>query len=109
MQNFFFSPNPPVIGQNVSGAITAKDNYVAALTGGSVTVSVSYMGVTLLNQTSDLCSLLSQAPFPGVPQCPVPPVALKTIAFNQPIPNVIPPGPYTGQVYVHNCGAGHTV
>jgi hypothetical protein len=27
IQQFFFSPNPPVPGQNITGSITAKDTY----------------------------------------------------------------------------------
>jgi hypothetical protein len=35
---------------------------------------------------------------PSIPACPVPPMTLKQLQFNQYIPNSFPAGPYSGTI-----------
>lgn len=89
-----------MLGQALNVLIAAKDTYTTAVTGGTISASIGFSGVTLVNQTFDLCTTLSSAPFPGVPTCPVPPMNLKSTSFSFVIPNVLPPGVYNGTISV---------
>merc|ERR1711916_368413 len=95
-----FTPNPPQKGHNITGTLTAIDTYKTAVTGGTVSVLVEFLGIALVNQTIPLCTVLNEAhnADPLIPGCPVPPTTIKTVKFNQYIPDAFPSGDYSGQV-----------
>jgi len=92
-------PNPIVKGKNVTVTVVSLDSKTFPITSGSVTVTVKYGFLTLINDTFALCDLLQKAHAqdPDVQECPLQPYAKKTITVTHEIPDVFPSGEYSGQ------------
>jgi hypothetical protein len=98
---FDFTPNPIVLGSNVTGKIVLT-NTQSYLNGGIIQAEAQLMGVTILDRKYKICDLLRQAHenIPAVPECPIYNISTgyHVVPFQFKIPDVIPTGEWSGYI-----------
>jgi cathepsin B len=88
-----FNPNPVLVGQNLN--VQLSGSLSSPITSGNVAVSVSYLGLKVLDKTFSACDLLGQAGY----SCPVPAGPVNA-QLSELIPSYAPKGKYTGQIKI---------
>jgi len=94
IQSVKIIPDPPQIGKNLT--IIATGTLDETISSGIVRIELAYDGITLLNNTFDLCTLLKQYVSCPLKNGPI------TLTVTQTIPSDVIPGPYTGQVNIYD-------
>jgi len=85
------SPNPPVIGQNLT--VVASGNTDEVVNGGTVLIDLTFDGIELLNTTFNLCTLIQTLAVP----CPLQ-KGFHQFTVVQPLPSEVPAGDYIATV-----------
>ncbi|KAG0205674.1 hypothetical protein BGX28_002745 [Mortierella sp. GBA30] len=81
-----YTPNPPKVNQNV--CVTIKGTLSKPVTDGSkIRVSATFWGISVYDQTSDLCAALAGGPNP----CPIP-VTATSVTHCITVPSNVPTG-----------------
>jgi len=85
------TPDPPVKGQDVK--VSAKGTLSTAVTSGNVNIQISVLGIPVINENKDICTIdpSISCPFPAGPV---------SITVTQSIPSSVPSGDYAGKVVI---------
>eukprot|EP01088_Endostelium_zonatum_P014417 TRINITY_DN316_c0_g1_i1.p1 TRINITY_DN316_c0_g1~~TRINITY_DN316_c0_g1_i1.p1 ORF type:complete len:135 (+),score=30.83 TRINITY_DN316_c0_g1_i1:69-473(+) len=94
VSNVVISPNPPRPGQNLNVQITGTAS--AVLTGGTVSISVAWDGITVKQINQPVCTIVS---------CPVR-AGPQTINHSVAFPSAAPSGSYVVTIKITNQNGG---